>query len=271
MIVDPAAAATTILAASDSLQQIEPFTAATPLDLTSAYAISAAVTALRRARGETPVGWKIGFTNRTIWDEYGVHAPIWGPVYDTTVAHVTGPAALPVSSLLEPRIEPEIVFRFRRTPEPGMDEEALVACLDGLAHGFELVQSIYPGWQFRAPDTVAAYALHGALVVGPFTAMPGWRMPSEWRRLLERFTITLQRDGEVIDTGAAENVLGGPLSALRHFIEHMAADGNATLPQAGDIVSTGTLTRAFPVAAGERWQTTIDGLPVQPMDLLIKA
>ena len=33
---------------------------------------------LRIARGERPLGYKIGFTNRGIWDRYGVHAPIWG-------------------------------------------------------------------------------------------------------------------------------------------------------------------------------------------------
>ncbi len=37
------------------------------------------------ARGERPVGRKIGFTNRTIWAEYGVYAPIWGDMYDTTL------------------------------------------------------------------------------------------------------------------------------------------------------------------------------------------
>ena len=31
-------------------------------------------------RGETPLGYKIGFTNRGIWDRYGVHEPIWAPV-----------------------------------------------------------------------------------------------------------------------------------------------------------------------------------------------
>jgi 2-oxo-3-hexenedioate decarboxylase len=29
------------------------------------------------------------------------------------------------------------------------------------------VQSIFPGWQFSAPDTVAAFGLHGALLIGP--------------------------------------------------------------------------------------------------------
>ena len=56
-------------------------------DLEQAYRVTEAVRALREARGERVVGRKIGFTNTTIWAEYGVYAPIWGYVYDTT-SHV---------------------------------------------------------------------------------------------------------------------------------------------------------------------------------------
>ena len=50
-----------------------------------AYRIGAALCDLRCARGERPIGRKIGFTNRSIWADYGATAPIWGPVYDGTV------------------------------------------------------------------------------------------------------------------------------------------------------------------------------------------
>ena len=47
-------------------------------DPAKAYCLTAAVRRLREARGERVVERKIGFTNRLIWPEYGVHAPIWG-------------------------------------------------------------------------------------------------------------------------------------------------------------------------------------------------
>ena len=37
------------------------------------------------SKGWKPVGSKIGFTNRTLWDRYGVHEPMWGTVYDRTL------------------------------------------------------------------------------------------------------------------------------------------------------------------------------------------
>ncbi len=36
---------------------------------------------------------------------------------------------------------------------------------------------------------------------------------------------------------------------------------------AGEIITTGTVTRAFPVAAGETWSTEVEGLAVKPMSL----
>jgi 2-oxo-3-hexenedioate decarboxylase len=68
----------------------------------------------------------------------------------------------PLAGLAEPRIEPEIVFRLAVAPTLGMDERTLLESIDWVAHGFEIVLSIFPGWKFSAPDAVAAFGLHGA-------------------------------------------------------------------------------------------------------------
>src|SRR5512144_3012243 len=66
--------------------QVQPFSARFPdLTMDDAYRITALANGIRVAKGYRPVGRKIGFTNRRIWDEYGVHAPVWGYVYDRTV------------------------------------------------------------------------------------------------------------------------------------------------------------------------------------------
>ena len=256
---DVEALASRILAASDAVSSIPPISDERPaFDLADAYRVSAEIARRRIARGERPVGWKIGFTNRTIWDEYGVHAPIWGPMYHTTVEAVDptrGPAPCPIGALVEPRIEPEIVLRFAAPPHPDMDEKALLDCIDGVAHGFEIVQSVYPAWRFTAADTVAAFALHGRLRHGPFAPVaedrPGWLAK------LADFEIALSRDGAEIDRGVAKNVLDGPLSACRHFVRGLADYPIGWAVRAGDIVTTGTITRAFPIRPGERWTTRI--------------
>ena len=244
-------------------RQLAPFSQADlHFGLKEAYRVTAAVRAKREARGERPIGRKIGFTNRTIWDEYGVHAPIWGYVYDSTVRDLEHePLEVSLGGLAEPRIEPEIVFGLAAPPAPTMDEAALIRCIDWVAHGFEIVQSIFPNWLFRASDTVAAYGLHGRLFIGPRHSVQS-RLDG-WAGELSRFEIDLFRNGALVDHGLAANVLDGPLFALRHLAETLAQDRLSPSLSAGEIVTTGTLTRAFPVAAGEEWTTTLTGVPLE--------
>jgi 2-keto-4-pentenoate hydratase len=60
-----------------------------------------------------------------------------------------------------------------------------------------------------------------------------------------------------MDRDHASNVLDGPLSAVRHLIELLSCDADNLPLAAGEIVSTGTLTRALPVKAGETWTTKL--------------
>jgi 2-oxo-3-hexenedioate decarboxylase len=266
------AAASAILAALDERRQITPLTdQAGGLSLPDAYRISRAVTARRVARGERPVGRKIGFTNRMIWDEYGVHHPIDGPVYDTTLTFMQGAMQnVSLASFLEPRIEPEIVLGLSAAPTAGMDEAELMSCIGWMAHGFEIVQSLFPAWRFSGADCVAAFGLHGALLCGPKHVIH----PSDRAEVLEAlcgFTIELSRDGITVDTGQAANVLGGPVSALRHLVHAIAADPEAAPLQPGDVITTGTVTRAFPMNAQERWTTRVTGIDLPGMDVAFSA
>jgi 2-oxo-3-hexenedioate decarboxylase len=258
--IDVEAIAAEVFAALASGRQIGSFSARLPgFTLDDAYRVTPAVRRMREARGERPVGRKIGFTNRIMWTEYKVYAPIWGYVYDRTVrdlAEIEG--IFPLAGLCEPRIEPEIVFALATVPEPGMDERALLACIAWVAHGFEIVQSIFPGWEFSAADTVAAFGLHGALLIGPRHRVAG--DAEAWTRTLSSFDIDLKREGAVADHGRGANVLGGPLSALRHLVDLLARDPVNPPLGAGEIITTGTLTRALPVMPSETWTTALAGV-----------
>ena len=249
------------LAALDTRDQVAPFSARrlSAFDLEDAYRVTAVIRQMRMTRGEMPVGRKIGFTNRTIWAEYNVYEPIWGYVYNRTVYNLSEiDDTFSLVGLAEPRIEPEIVFKLAVAPAPGTDEGTLLKSIDWVAHGFEIVQSIFPGWKFAAPDTVAAFGLHGALLIGPCHSIAAHT--EDWGRALSTFEIDLKRNGVVVDHGLARNVLGGPVSALRHLIDMLARDQVNPPLAAGEIVTTGTLTRALPVTAGETWTTELTGI-----------
>jgi 2-oxo-3-hexenedioate decarboxylase len=265
--MDPRDIAAEMFALLGTGRSVAPVSArASGFDLAAAYRVAADVRARRIARGERPVGRKIGFTNRTIWAEYGVWAPIWGSIYDRTVRDLPPRGeTFPLAGLSEPRIEPEIVFGLAAAPPRSADTATLLGCIGWVAHGFEIVQSVFPAWRFAAADTVAAYGLHGALLIGPRHALDDGR--ARWLRALETFEIDLLRDGVVQDHGRAANVLDGPLHALRHLVDLLATQPEQPPLAAGEIVTTGTLTRALPVAAGQTWSTRPDGVDLDGIEV----
>ena len=237
-----------------------PFSARYPrLDADMGYRAMSRLHQHRLAIGWKPVGRKIGFTNRSIWPRYGVHQPIWGFVYDHTLIRAPeGRAEVPLEGLAQPRIEPEICFGLKSRPRPG---EAL-ASIAWVAHLIEVVQCLHPGWKLRLADSTAANGLHGRLVIGP--QVPLSRIP-DLAGLLPRVRVTLRKSGEAVDEGVGANVLDSPLAALEYLVRVLAAQPDAPPLEAGEVVSTGTLTDAHPVAAGETWSTELEGLPLPGM------
>jgi len=223
-------------------------------DLDSAYQCQLAVSRLRQARGESVRGYKIGFTNRGIWPRYRVNAPIWGPVWDSTLSFCEGGGQLDLGATCQPRIEPECVLGFARTPPPQADEQAIYDCLDWVASGFEIVQSHQAHWQFTLPDIVADGGLHARLLVGrrvPVRAIAA--SGAQLEAALAGCPVTLRRDDEVIDQGQGSAVLGGPLAATAFFLRELRACPGARDLQGGDVLTTGTWTDAWAVKPGERW------------------
>lgn len=247
-------------------RQIAPFSARLGgITAAVAYRVVALLQERRSAQGEKPIGRKIGFTNRTIWAEYGVYAPIWGYVTNRSVHDLATSKDMPLAGFAEPRIEPEIVFGFERARAPDMGEAALLGCIDWIAHGFEIVQSIYPHWKFTAAASIAANGLHGALLIGPrHAAKP---CAGEWLQELSAFDIELDRNGVLADRGHAADVLDGPLSALRHLVGLLVHDPDNPRLLAGETVTTGTLTRAIPVMPGESGQTRLRGIALDGIAL----
>jgi 2-oxo-3-hexenedioate decarboxylase len=234
-----------------------------------AYALPALLRSAFEARGEKITGRKIGFTNRQMWTAYGVAAPIWGYCTDRTTRDLRTTPVQSVAAFAEPRIEPEIMFGLGKAPDPNLDDSALLDCIDWVALGYEIVQSIFPGWKFAAFDTIAANALHGMLLIGsPHPISPD---RESWQHDLASFTVELCCNGKLSQTGAGAFVLGSPLLALRHLVELLAADRHNPPLRAGEIISTGTLTLAMPVHAGETWTTRVHGLPLEDITVRLEA
>ena len=253
---DEGALAAALLRAWDSAECIAlPSARPGGIDTRQAYAVAEQLRRLRVARGERQVGWKIGFTNRSIWPRYGVYQPMWAPVWDTTTQWLDSPrTTLSLAGLSQPRLEPEVAFGLARTPRAGMTLDELRDCIDWVAHAFEIVHTHFEQWRFTAPDTAADFALHGRLRIGPRVDVRDWPTLAAD---LAALRVELVCDGEVKDRGQGAIVLDGPLHALKAMVESMAATTPHWAIQAGDAVTTGTITDAWPLVAGQRWETRL--------------
>ena len=265
--VDIEALAAEMKAAQDHARQVPPFTARIRgFDVAAAYEVSRAIHRRRVAEGAKPLGRKIGFTNPEVQALYGVHQPMWAHVYDTTTRLLEGlQAECEPARYAQPLLEPEIVLHFARAPSANADAEEILACLDWVAHGFEIVQSNFPDWRFQAADTVADSGLHAALFVGPPVAIGA--LGADPATVLRTFTLELFRNGARVDAGRGANVLGSPLLAAAHLVATLAGQPASEPLQAGEIVTTGTITDAHAVTAGETWETRLEGIALPNLSI----
>jgi 2-oxo-3-hexenedioate decarboxylase len=264
--IDVKAVANEVVASLAGNRQIPPFSSRPGgLTLAQAYRVTPLLRAAFEARGEKITGRKIGFTNREMWKVYGVQSPIWGYATNRTTYELASTKVMLVKNFTEPRIEPEIMFGLKAAPLPGMNEAALLDCIEWVTLGYEIVQSIFPGWKFAAADTVAANGVHGALLIGPRLVIA--RRKTQWQRELANFGVELFCNGKLSQRGGGALVLDSPLLALRHLVELLANDSHNPPLHAGDLISTGTLTLAMPVSAGETWTTKVAGIPLEEISL----
>lgn len=261
--------------AQQQSRQIDPVTSQlSGFDVSAGYAMADWLHGERLQQGAVAAGRKIGFTNPAMLARYGVEQPVWGYMYEHTVVYLENaltvePAQISIGHLTQPKIEPELAVHFYTAPPANGDLLQILACVDWVAHTFEIVQSHYPDWKFTAADAVADSALHGMLVVGQ--QLPVASLGSDPLSVLANFSVALSCNGELRESGTGANVLGSPLAALAHLL---AAIEMQTLPrpvQANELITTGTLTAAFPLSVGETWRTEIQGIALPGLNVTFTA
>ena len=237
------------------------------IDLDTAYAVEAAIAEARRASGHQTVGWKVGYANKAMWRALKLETLVWAHLYDDTVRYADwNDATLAIAAMIAPKIEPEVVFKLARTPASG-DPVAVLEATEWYALGFEIIDCVFTDWKFQPADFVAARGLHTALVVGE----PVYVEPEDIAQLvtdMAEFTVRLLRNNELVEEGAAKNALKSPVLCVAELAEALKRRGGETL-QAGDLISTGTLTTSLPMTVGDTWIASLSGIPPSSLTLRI--
>jgi 2-oxo-3-hexenedioate decarboxylase len=240
-------------------------------DLDTGYAVEAELTRIRRASGRRTVGRKIGLANRAVWRVLKMETLVWANMYDDTVHDaMRGEATLSLARMRAPRLEPEIVVKLKSTLRPDVDAADALEAVEWYAFAFELVDCPFPDWKFQPGDFMASLGLHAALVVGEPRPVHREAIPQLVDQL-GAFTVKLSKNGEVVHEGGGKNVLDNPALCLVEFASAVPAQAGAEPLRPGELISTGSLTTAPPVAAGERWSVVAQGLDVPPLSLRLTA
>jgi 2-keto-4-pentenoate hydratase len=126
-----------------------------------AYRIQDRVAALRRARGERCVGYKIGCVGPAIQQQLGINHPVRGRLWDTEL-HSSG-ATLERRRFANLAIEGEIAVRLSRDLPAGASDVG--SCVEGWFPIIELHQYVFRGNRATATELIAGNAMHAGIVL----------------------------------------------------------------------------------------------------------
>jgi 2-oxopent-4-enoate/cis-2-oxohex-4-enoate hydratase len=238
----------------DALQAcrvVDPLTTRHPgITVEDAYAIQQRVIARRIGAGETIVGKKIGVTSKAVMNMLGVYQPDFGILLDGMVYNEGD--AIEASTLIQPKAEGEIAFILKRDlVGPGVSAADVIAATEGVMACFEIVDSRIRDWKIKIQDTVADNASCGVFVLGD-------RVVSPLEVDLNTCGMVLEKNGEIVATGAGAAALGAPANAVAWLANTLGRLGIAL--KAGEVILSGSLAIMVPVKAGDSLRVTIGGI-----------
>ena len=249
--MDYQAIAAELLAAEASCRPIEPLTATNPgLTVEDAYRIQLAGIEEKLARGSKVIGKKIGLTSKGMQQLLGVNEPDYGHLLDNMLLLEGEPCRR--EELLWPRVEGEMAFILKDTLRgPGVTIADVYRATEGIMPAFEIVDSRIRDWKIKLPDTIADNASSARLVLGS-------RMVPIKDLDLRLIGMVLEKNGEMVSSGAGAAVWGHPAAAVAWLANKLAAYDIAL--EAGEIILSGAVTAAEDANAGDVFTVSFHGL-----------
>ena len=210
------------------------------LSMAQAERVQLALLDKRLALGEVHAGWKVGLTAKAIQEQFSVHEPVFG--YLLGAGLITSGATLEYADILKPGYENEICLRMGSDlAGPGVTPEQARQAVAELHPAMELIES-RGDFTAQLAVSVADNVQQKGFVLGP--GMPIGDID------LREVTVVVTQNDQQVATGRGDAVLGDPLNSLAWLANKLAEHGRAI--KAGQFIMAGSLTRQFPLAAGDR-------------------
>ena len=220
------------------------------MTIEDAYHVQERLMARRFAAGEKVVGKKIGVTSKVVMNMLGVFQPDFGYLTDAMIYNEG--ESIPIDSLIQPKAEGEIAFVLKKDlMGPGISNADVLAATRGVMACFEIVDSRIENWKIKIQDTVADNASCGVFVLGD-------RMVDPRDVDLNTCGMILERNGEIVGTGAGAAALGSPVNSVAWLANTL---GRLGIPlKAGEVILSGSLAAMIPAIKGDNFRVTIGGI-----------
>ena len=230
---------------------VEPLTSRhADITIDDAYRIQQRLNTRRIDAGERIIGKKIGVTSAAVMNMLGVYQPDFGMLTDGMVYNEG--EAIPANTLIQPKAEGEIAFVLKKDLiGPGVTGADVLAATEGVMACFEIVDSRIRDWKIKIQDTVSDNASCGVFVLGD-------RLVDPRDVDLNTCGMILEKNGEIVATGAGAAALGAPVNAVAWLANTLGTRG---IPlKAGEVILSGSLAIMVPVKTGDSLRVTIGGI-----------
>jgi 2-keto-4-pentenoate hydratase len=225
------------------------------LSVAAGEAVQLAVLQRLVGQGASRAGWKVGMTSGAGRDSLGAGVRPFGYLLGGRV--LPSGDRLDASQIRSVGLETELCFRIGTTLRgPLVTASEARAAVDGVAPAFEVNEERLDA-SAVAGVKVADNLRQWAIVVGEFGPVPG-------QDVLDGLVSTISRDGQEIQSRAAEGHIDDHFESLAALARELAAFDRALEP--GDVVITGAFTRIGDLTPG-RYVGTFSGVGEVSLDL----
>lgn len=211
-----------------------------------AYAIQLENVAQKVAAGEKVIGMKVGLTSQAMQNLLHVNEPDYGHLTDKML--LLERDFCPIDELIQPKVEGELAFCLKKTLRgPGVTVADVYNATAWVVPAIEIVDSRIKDWKITLADTIADNGSSAKFILG------GRMTPIE--NVDMRLTgMTLEKNGEFVNSGTCAEVWGNPAAAVA-WLANKLSEFNIELKE-GNIVMAGAVTAALPAAKNDSFTVT---------------
>ncbi|WP_461610833.1 2-keto-4-pentenoate hydratase [Cytobacillus kochii] len=240
-----------LMEAENVKKPIDPFTSSNEvISVDDAYQIQLEQIRHKVGKGAVIVGKKIGLTSKVMQDMFNVSQPDYGHILDDMM--YKNDKTISLERFIQPKIEFEIAFVLKKDLKgPNVMLEDVVEATDYVVPAIEIIDSRIKDWKFKFEDTVADNGSSaGAILGGQPVFLQDIDLPS--------VGMSVFKNGDLLDSATGEAVMDNPLNAVA-WLANALSNYDISLNK-GEVILSGALSAAVPIAAGDSFKADFDHL-----------